>query len=352
MCKIRFQSKGRKQFTQISNRFIDEYMADANGSYVKIYIYLLRCISEAVYNTQDSLDFAISAMADRLEYTEKDIVRALRYWTKKGVLEFEQNEAGSISSIALFDLTEDATEEVAAAKEVPEPAKPIKRASEPTAKTVAAPPVNTEEDSSESIFARVEQILGQPLSPTHTQVVLHCIEFLQFPADLIAFLYEYCKASKKTSGKYVQQVAINWHSEGITTLAAAESRVKFFRESILVAMKQLGLSGTPGEALLTYVETWEKTYRMSPELIEEACRRAYCSVKSNHLPYTDKILKRWSDAGVTNLADVSVLDREHADACKHSAKSTSSDNNRFHNFSEREYSSEEMDALERKLLGL
>ena len=31
--------------TIISNRFIDEYMINANGEFVKIYLYLLRCMN-------------------------------------------------------------------------------------------------------------------------------------------------------------------------------------------------------------------------------------------------------------------------------------------------------------------
>ena len=33
--------------TAISNIFIDEYMAEAHGSYVKVYIYLLRCLGDS-----------------------------------------------------------------------------------------------------------------------------------------------------------------------------------------------------------------------------------------------------------------------------------------------------------------
>ena len=65
-------SKGANS-TVVSNRFIDVYMPRANGSYVKIYLYLLRCISDA--STNMSLDM----IADRLDETEKDIMRAAKY---------------------------------------------------------------------------------------------------------------------------------------------------------------------------------------------------------------------------------------------------------------------------------
>ena len=62
--------------TIISNHFIDEYMINANGEFVKIYLYLLRCM-----NSPDC-SFSISKAADTFNHTEKDIQRALKYWEK------------------------------------------------------------------------------------------------------------------------------------------------------------------------------------------------------------------------------------------------------------------------------
>ena len=68
--------------TWVPNEFIDYYMPCANGMFVKVYIYLLRCL------TAPGAGFGISAIADALEETEKDILRALRYWEKEQVLSF------------------------------------------------------------------------------------------------------------------------------------------------------------------------------------------------------------------------------------------------------------------------
>ena len=54
--------------TTISNIFIDEYMADANGAYVKVYLYLLRCLGDP------SVDVSVAAVSEKLDETEKDII--------------------------------------------------------------------------------------------------------------------------------------------------------------------------------------------------------------------------------------------------------------------------------------
>ena len=57
--------------TVVSNEFIDNYMARANGEYVKVYLYILRNGGRA-----DS----VADIADALNHTEADVRRALVYW--------------------------------------------------------------------------------------------------------------------------------------------------------------------------------------------------------------------------------------------------------------------------------
>ncbi len=66
--------------TFIHNTFIEKYMLGANGSYVKVYLYLSKCIQSG------QEDLSISSLADQMENTEKDILRALNYWEKQGLL--------------------------------------------------------------------------------------------------------------------------------------------------------------------------------------------------------------------------------------------------------------------------
>ena len=44
MAEITLRKKNGASTTEIPNQFIDEYMTNANGEFVKIYLYLLRCI--------------------------------------------------------------------------------------------------------------------------------------------------------------------------------------------------------------------------------------------------------------------------------------------------------------------
>ena len=73
MPRLTIYKNNHKESTVLSNLFIDEYMADANDAQIKVYLYLLRMM-DAHQAT------SVSDMADKFNYTEKDVVRALTYW--------------------------------------------------------------------------------------------------------------------------------------------------------------------------------------------------------------------------------------------------------------------------------
>lgn len=85
--------------TSVPNRFIDHYMISANGEYVKIYLYLLRCMN------QPECTFSLSRLADHFDHTEKDIQRALKYWEKVKLLKLEYDSQNNLSGICLMPIT-------------------------------------------------------------------------------------------------------------------------------------------------------------------------------------------------------------------------------------------------------
>lgn len=78
----------------VSNLFIDEYMKSANDAQIKVYLYLLRMMS--AHRTT-----SISDLADQFNHTEKDVVRSLRYWEQKGLLDLTFGSEDNLISICL-----------------------------------------------------------------------------------------------------------------------------------------------------------------------------------------------------------------------------------------------------------
>lgn len=97
MAKISLHGSTQNSATSVSNVFIDEYMSDANGEFVKIYLYLLRMM-----NAPDTA-FSLSSIADKFEHTEKDVKRALCYWERMHLLRLEYDDTESLTGICLLD---------------------------------------------------------------------------------------------------------------------------------------------------------------------------------------------------------------------------------------------------------
>ena len=73
MSRLTIYRDNQADSTVVSNLFIDQYMKDANDAQLKVYLYLLRMMS--AYQPT-----SVSDIADRFNHTEKDVLRALKYW--------------------------------------------------------------------------------------------------------------------------------------------------------------------------------------------------------------------------------------------------------------------------------
>ena len=218
--------------TIVSNRFIDEFMPQANDAQLKIYLFLLRMLSAG-----RSLD--IPEIADVFNHTEKDVMRALKYWEKCGVLLLEYDAAKNLTGIRLLDLTGsrpvsgNASEKAVPQKTVSESRTAEKSPSESRRSSdqeaYARPSYSLddlkafqEKDSTAQLLFIAEQYLGRTLSPSDIKSILFFSDRLHFSDDLIDYLLQYCVERGKKDFRYMEKVAISWAEAGVTTPAEAE----------------------------------------------------------------------------------------------------------------------------------
>lgn len=359
MAMITLQNSSMTEITILSNTFIDNYMPEANGEFVKVYIYLLRSLSNA------PVSFSLEQMADRLLCTERDILRALKYWAKQELLVLDFTDSDKLCGIALLSPdkhTENASSVSASVETVSTVEQPaIQAASAPSA--AVEPSVPTGKASSDKkqeltperirelkqneeiiqILYIAEQYLGKTLSPTESQKLLFFYDGLGLNADLIEYLLEYCVSHNHKSIRYIEKVAIAWAEEGITTVEQAKRSNSRYNKEYFTILKALGITNrNPVETEITLMDTWLKTYCFSMEIIQEACNRTVLQTGQASFQYTDKILEGWKKKEVKTLDDIRSLDDEHQKR-RQSKKAASrkpaapASNNRFNNFEQREY---------------
>lgn len=391
--------------TSINNSFIQNYMLDANGSYVKVYLYLSMCIQSGEKN------LSISSLADKMENTEKDILRALRYWEKRGLMVLQRDVSGvTITGIEIIN-----PDNLTQAKETRLPEQTITETDTPGQTTIeastqnsagqtsakasaASQPVSASDEAAASGFENpldepaasteipkaelqeftvteeqtqrlaanedfswtcliVESYLERPLKTTEVQLLTYLFDNLKFSKDLLLHLYEYCCSLGKTNVRYVQAVALSWAEHNITTPEQAKEHSLSYNTAHTAIAKSLALGRPLAKIERTYVDRWQNQWHMDLAVILEACNRTMLSIQKADFKYVDGILSKWHESNVHTLQDVHVCDEAHnrrkAQKQQTAAaveKTASAKRTQFQAFQQRNTSREEIDELEKMLL--
>lgn len=346
MARIALYKDNYADSTVVSNLFIDEYMKDANDAQLKVYFYLLRML-----NADQAI--SVSGIADKFNHTEKDVIRALKYWEKQQILDLDFDENKALVGIHLRDLSAQAT---------PAPQHNVLLTSGPAQAqnaTQETTPVYTKpaysldqlrefkerEETSQLLFI-AEAYIGKPLTPSEIKTILFFTDVLHFSDDLIDYLLQYCVERGKKDFKYIEKVAVNWAEEGITTPKQAQKFSTRYDKSVYSIMNSLGRSTAPTAKELEFINRWTREYGFSTDIILEACERSSLATDRHRFEYAEGILSSWKNAGIHHKADI-----QQADATYQKKKATkpapAASSNRFTQFAQNSY---DFAALEKEIL--
>lgn len=335
--------------TVISNRFIDEYMVEANDAQIKVYLYLVRMMSA-------NLPTSISDMADKFNHTEKDIMRSLKYWEKMQLLALEFNESKILSGIRFITPVEQRKEEERPLAPIV-PLKLVSNETEAPKEEVKKPNYDNisysrdqlkkfkEDPETCDITFVAETYLQRQLLKNDLEILYFIHDELKFTPELEDYLLQYCVDRGKTSISYIKKVAIDWADAGIKTSKQAKAYIGNTRDKeVYEILKALGRTSAPTPREADMVTKWYKEYGFSMDVINEACGRTVLATDSHRLEYCDKILTSWKTNNVHSLADISSVDATYA---KKSKTTASPSKNSFNVMMQRNY---DFNELEKTLL--
>ena len=360
MKNIRLHHPFSNNMTAVSNYFIDYYMPQANGEYVKLYLCLLRQVAD-----RDCI--SLESIADLFDYTEKDVRRGLQYWADQGLLDLDFDQNGDISDLVFLEARKPQALKKTAAASSKEMAVcgSAKAAAVSRAKTDAEKPdARTIPPKSELSRARMvllqeqkdirqllfiaESYLGKTLSPGEITSLLYYYDTLHFGTDLIEYLLEYCISRGSKSFHYIDRVALGWAEEGISTVAQAKERQAKYSQKYYTVLNAFGIRGRgPGKSEIEMIDHWFDDLHFTSDIILEACSRTIAQTQRPNFPYANKILESWHRNGIHHLSDIQTLDKEHQTKSQASAKrgTAKAAGNKFNNFSQRDYDFEQLETL-------
>lgn len=344
MKTLKLKNKYQSNTTLVSNEFIDHYMSKANGEFVKVYLFLLRHLDDP------HATLTITSIADCLDNTEKDVLRAFRYWESEGLLSLEKDTDGRITGLALEAICTDTAcfhPDDGDALTVKAPV--VKKVSSAT-QTI---PLNSFKAQKElkSLLFIAEQYLGKTLSKTDVDAITYFYDGLNMPADLIEYLIESCVENGHRNIHYIQKVALSWHDEGIRSIDAARARSHSYHKNCYTVLNAFGIKNRgPADMEIDFIRKWVEEFGFALDIIQEACNRTISATHQPSFEYADTILQKWRQAGVQTLDDIASLDaayqKEKLSKKMVSSRSKTMTKN-LNNFERRSY---DMDSLEERLL--
>ena len=274
--------------TLVPNVFIDKYMAEANGEFVKVYLCLLRM--------QSAAEISVESLAERLDLSERTVERALKYLEKCSLLKLFYDAEGHMNGIRMLPGTEffdeapqpaeparagkpdsaakapaaEKTAPPAAAKQ-PEAVKKPAAAPAPAAPAAGKAPKEEserrhylptevsrlcEEDGEFNMLVTVvaPAYLNRTLQHNDLEIFAWLHHDLQLPVDVLEYCVEQCVErkkedySKKQFMRYIETVARSWHEEGVKTLEQARAAAARFDEKVAAGKENAKKDGAGTQA--------------------------------------------------------------------------------------------------------
>ncbi len=287
--------------TVVSNLFIDEYMRDANDAQLKVYFYLLRMMGARQATS-------VSDIADKFNHTEKDVLRALKYWQGLKLLDLDYDNAKNLVGIHIRDLS--AGREISSSSFVPAPAVTPSASSRPSgavpsdAAAADAAHLQFEAAAAESALRQSDAVAA---GITATDVALR-------RPDAVAAGTAAADTSSQSLSAPAEASAPAETVPSYKKPSYSADRLKAFRDRaetaqlLFIAESYIGRPLTPPEmkTILYFIDV----LHFSDDLIDYLIQ--YCVDKGKKdFKYIEKVAVNWAEEGITTPAQAQKQARRY-----------------------------------------
>lgn len=219
-------------------------------------------------------NFSVNLLSNLLKVGEDEITRSMEYWVEKGLLDRTTNI-------------------------------PIKH------EVVNLPPIsNPIKPSREHSFLLecVEGLLKRPITPAEHKSVIHILDFIRLPADVVLMAIEYCSSVDKENFRYIEKICANWADKGINTHELAEQYLSFLKQIKQDEAKIKKMFGIENRSLTDYesdlVKKWLNEYNFPLDVIKLAYEKTVAATNKVAFAYMNKILSNWYELGYRVITDI------------------------------------------------
>ena len=265
--------------TTIPDVFFTEYLPQAPGDYVKVFLYI-------TFISKYGKDVKFNDMSKKLALHINIIQDALKYWESVGVLTRKTTGyiLNNLREIELHNLYK---------PKVALSAEDIEKNTQNQYRAKAVETINT------SFFQ------GMMTPSWYSDIDLWFKKYL-FDEQVMIALFNYCYKKSALHRNYLQTVADAWAKNGIKTYSDleiySENQTKLQKVKTSIS-KKLGLARPLTEYETAYVEKWTVEYNYPLEVIEIALKKT-TSKANPSFDYINSIIANWYDRNLKTPEDV------------------------------------------------
>lgn len=264
--------------TEISDIFFTEYLSQASGDFIKVYLYIL-------FLSKYGKDVRLNDLSKKLSLPFKTIQDALKYWEDFSVIT-KKNTGYIVNNLQEIELH---------------------KLYKPKLSTVA----DTEKTAKNQYRAKAIEAINASffqgvMSPSWYNDIDLWFKKYSFDEQVMLALFRYCFERSALHRNYIQTVADAWNKNNIKTFSdldlyyQKQEKLNIIKKSI---SKKLGLSRLLTQYEEAYIEKWTVDFAFPFEIIDLALKRT--TSKSNFsFDYIDKILCDWNDRSLKTVKDV------------------------------------------------
>lgn len=268
--------------TLIPDIFFSEYLSEANGDFIKVYLYML-------FLSKYDKDIKINDLSKKLVLPVKRIQDAVKYWEDQGLIT-KKNTGYIINNIQEIELHKLYKPKTAlSADQLQKSAENQKRA-----KAIE--------------FINNKYFSGLMPTTWYPEIELWFKKY-NFDEEVMIALFGYCFDKSALHKNYVQTVAEAWNQNNIKTFNdldvyyEKQEKLKVIAKTI---SKKLGLSRGLTQYEYAYIEKWNIDYGYGLDVIEIALKKTTSKANPN-FDYLDKLLTDWHDRGFKTPNDVQTF---------------------------------------------
>lgn len=265
--------------THVENIFINEYMPQAPGDYVKVYLFAL------MYADFDK-SMTNEALAKHLGMDDEDVLKAWTYWEKLGVIRKHFLKAGDkfhyqVEFINLKGLVYGKNPRTREKdSEIPERLKGL-----------------MDDKDIKEMYGRIERITGRLFEGKEPMEILSWITDYNATPEMILYAYSYCVKKKGHSNpSYVAAVVKEWANQGFKTTEQIE---KYLEETdnrhylYKRVLRALGFLRNATEEEKRIMDTWFDQMGFGIDRVLDACKKT-TGISNPNINYINTVLKAWS----------------------------------------------------------